>query len=129
MPFEGESGPQIPIDDLDNPLSMFNMIFDEEIIETIFSQSQIYKRQVNIGSNYQFDSYKIRSLLGISILMGVNRRQALYDHWSSRDLLSSVVSDNISREEYKFLWSNLHLEDNEEINSNVVKVSIFLAKM
>ena len=61
--------------------------------------------------------------------MGVNMRQALYDHWSSRDLISSVVSDKISRDEFKFLWSNLHLEDEEDINSNVEMVSIFLAKI
>lgn len=65
---------------------------------------------------------KMKSFLGVLLLMSINIRTCKDDHWSSNDLIISVVSNYISYNRFNLIWKFLHCNDNDKINKQIEKI-------
>lgn len=94
------------------PTDYFCKFFDEELINSIVYQSNLYVVQ----SNHHFAPFQASELygfLGLTLLFGYHRLPAIRDYWSSaRDLGVDLVKETMTRDRYKAILANLHVSDN-----------------
>ena len=55
----------------------------------------------------------MRAFLDLLLLMFINKRCALYDHFSDNPFTSSIVKEIINRTKFFLIWKYLHLSNNE----------------
>lgn len=82
------------------PIKIFDIFLDNEMLTSIleFTNIQMSKQTKDIE---QIDTTELRKFIGIQILMGLNRRDDEYDHWSSDELLTTdAIRRTMSRDRY-----------------------------
>ena len=66
---------------------------------------------------------EIRAFIGVILFMGLNKREAMCDHWSSNEIFQSVISSKISEGKFKLLLRFLHIQNNEKQKESMDKVN------
>ena len=76
-------GPTVPVGDI---LQLFYTFFTHTLIREIVEQTNLYAQQClelqNKDETWVTSAEEIAAYLGITLLMGINRRPDLYDYWS-----------------------------------------------
>jgi hypothetical protein len=115
------------------PAEIFFEFFTNELFDKIAIQTNLYFKQENEKKKSSIfhkwvdvDSNVIKAFSGILLLMGINYRDSIDDHWSTNFLMRSIISELISRERFYLIWSYFHLEDNSKINAKIDKVTNFI---
>jgi len=118
------------------PLDIFTEYFTRELVESIAIETNKYfeqtkKKKTVLKKNSRMNEWvpvnsdDIYSFLGIILLMGIQRRLNVLDHFSQDVYLRSKVADIISRNKYQILMRFLHLHDNEIQTKSSDKISYF----
>lgn len=109
-------GPTVPISR--NPLEMFSIFFDEEVLDVIVRETNRYASQVLEGSEktWETDVQEIRAYLGFRILMGINRKPEIRDYWSKDEKLHYIpIASRITRDRFEEVTRYLHFVDNSSL--------------
>ncbi|KAK9720026.1 Transposase IS4 [Popillia japonica] len=99
------------------PLQLFEMFFDEDIIEHIVTETNRYASQKNKPDN--ISSQELKCFLGVLIISGyiqLPRRRMFWER--EKDTHNDLVASAISRDRFEFLMTHLHLTDNNTIDKN-----------
>jgi len=123
-----------------NPFQIFCHIFSDEIFDKIAIETNKNFRQIaekiedlskysdiNRWSNVNSDMCK--SFTGIILIMCLNYRDSIDDHWSNNNFLKSPISELISRHNFYLIWRFFHLADNEEAEEPIDKVKNFISEI
>lgn len=100
-------------------MDFFFLLFDDEILEMITHETNLYAQQNPPGSRYNwYDTCvsELKLLLGMIIIMGIHKLPAYSDYWSSDCLLGvpSIVS-GMPLDRFKVLIKCLHINDNNKM--------------
>ena len=87
--FTGDPFPPPPIDNL-TPLQYFKQIFDDELIDFIVEQTNLYSVQ-RTGKSVGVDKNEMEKYLGILIMMSVIKLPQVRLYWSMETRVSSVL--------------------------------------
>lgn len=108
------------------PYELFCLIFDQEIVDLIVSETQKYANRDKNEKNFQTNSDEIRQMLGILLISGYHQLPSQRHYWSADpDLGVPMVRDTMSRARFETLKRYLHLADNLNLEkgNKVAKVS------
>lgn len=112
--FIEKQGPSDAINNMEDksPLAIFKRFFDDEIIQHIVFQTNLYATQE--GKPYKpTDSNEIQIFLGINLFMGMKRLPSYRDYWSSKpDFHDYYISSIMTVNRFGWLLSHLHFNDN-----------------
>lgn len=99
-----------------SPSALFDMIFDDDILNLIVTESNRYAAEKNRVGN--ITKKELKAFLGIMILSGyiaLPRRRMYWEQ--SPDTHNDIVSQALARNRFEFILSNLHFVDNNRINT------------
>ncbi|CAH1972612.1 unnamed protein product [Acanthoscelides obtectus] len=129
FPFTSNSGVQVPAKS--NPLDIFEIFFDESLINLIveetnrFAIQYIIKNGENIRPHSRVRQWKetntneIRTLIGLLILQGLCPKPEYKMYFSRRESIETpFFSKIISEKRFHLLLKFLHFVDNSTINAN-----------
>jgi len=78
------------------PISIFNILFNDEIMNLIVFQTNLYAQQKQTKTGKSFirtNLSEIKTFIGINLLMGIKKQRSYRDYWSSSpDLHDSYIS-------------------------------------
>ena len=117
-PFVEPVGPTVPVSR--DPLEMFSVFFDSEVLDLIVQETNRYAHQVLAGTDktWQTDVHEIKAYLGFRILMGITRKPEIRDYWSRDDKLHyAPIASRITRDRFEEITRYFHLVDNESLPS------------
>ena len=109
-------GPTVPVST--NPLEMFTIFFDAEVLDLIVRETNRYASQVLHGSEttWETDVQEIRAYLGFRILMGITRKPEIRDYWSRDEKLHyTPIASRITRDRFEEVTRYLHFVDNTSL--------------
>ena len=112
--FTQHVGPRISVGSI---LEVFYAFFTNSLLLEIVRQTNLYAEQCyqlqNKDGTWETSAEEIAAYLGITILMGINRRPDLYDYWStSPDLHCFPIASILSRRRFLEIKRYLHFVDN-----------------
>lgn len=99
-----------------SPLEYFYDFFDNSIIQKIVLETNRYVQQRN--RTQTVTDTEIRAFIGVLVLSGyvpVPRRKMFWER--ERDANNKLVTDSIPRDKFDFIMSNIHLQDNNNLDS------------
>ena len=130
-PFTGQPGVQVDVSNFE-PSQFFKLFLTPELVQNIVDQTNLYAKQ-HLESQ-QFQQYaanhpKSRSLkwketnseemmvfLGLTLLMGLDKKPQLNMYWSTDPLFySPIFSATMKRDRYFLILKFLHFNDNRNI--------------
>ena len=119
-------------DDVRRPIDYFLYYFDDEILELLVEQSNLYAIQKS-GKPLNLTIEELKTFLGIWLYMGVCSIPNLKDYWST-EMRVAQVAECMSLKRFQRLRSHLHLSDNldeseEVVNDRYRKVRPLIAHM
>jgi hypothetical protein len=65
---------------------------------------RVDKKRLYLNNWENINYLEIKAFVGITFLMGINKRFSIEDHWNTDELLNSVVSEKISFNKFLLLW-------------------------
>ncbi|XP_032952900.1 piggyBac transposable element-derived protein 2 isoform X2 [Rhinolophus ferrumequinum] len=100
-----------------SPVGLFELFFDEGMINFIVNETNRYARQKNVslGATAQ----ELKCVLGVLILSGYvsyPRRRVFWE--TSPDSHHRLVADAIRRDRFELIFSYLHFSDNHELDAS-----------
>ena len=95
------------------PLSYFKMFFDNDIINNIAFQTNLYACQKD-GNSINTTYSIVCQFLGINILTGIVRMSSYRMYWAKETRFSSIA-DVMSRNRFDKLRNYIHLNNNTDI--------------
>lgn len=99
------------------PGELFSLFFDREVMETIINYSVQYSLQKN-RHGFHLDVTDLEKFLGILILSGYHILPQQQMYWSADDDKGvPIVKEAMSRNRFLNIKQNLHLSDNNELNT------------
>ena len=101
-----------------NPFELFRHYLDDELLDKIASQSNLYARQKN---NVQFSMTvsDVLKLSGIVLLSGYHSLPQQEMYWSQdEDIRVDLVASSMSRNRFRDLKRYIHFADNQSLNQN-----------
>ncbi|GLV46810.1 hypothetical protein CBL_20956 [Carabus blaptoides fortunei] len=101
---------------LSNPIDFFNLFFDDNVINNIITQTNIYSSQNNSALNVTRD--EILTFLGGLMLSGYAKYPNKRLYWSKQCDVPTILSENIRLKRFESILRNLHLNDNANYNKN-----------
>lgn len=93
-----------------SPLQYFKKFVNSEMIKNITYQTNLYSTQKS-GSSINTNDNEIEQFLGIHLIMSIIKMPAYKMFWNQRTKYS-IVADNMSRNRFEKLRSNIHFADN-----------------
>ena len=112
-PFAGEVGPAVPTSS--NPMELFSLFFDDEVIGTIVRETNRYAEQclADTTKTWSTNAAEIRAYIGFNMLMGINRLPEIRDYWAKDEKLHySPIASRVSRSRFEDITRYLHFADN-----------------
>ena len=104
-------------ENLKNPLDTFNAMISCDIITHITHQTNLYASQK--GKNLNCDESEVITVIAIILLSGYCKVPCRDLYWSgSPDTHNEAVSNEMSRNRFREIFSCLHLANNAEINED-----------
>ena len=115
-PFTSPVGPLTVLNSTATPLDFFMLLFDDDILQLLVDQTNLYASQNPPGARYKWydtSCSELKLFLGVIIAMGIHRLPQLEDYWSS-DVLLGVpgIVDGMPIDRFKVLQRCLHANDN-----------------
>ena len=114
------------------PFEIFSLFFNTNTIQKLVDQTNIYHQQqkskykvVSKSNRWSYikncDSGQLKGFLGVLILMGIDKKPAQNDYWSSDTMIGNqFLRTHFSRNTYEWFKTNFHLEDNEKAGDKVL---------
>lgn len=111
--FQEVSGPNVPAGSCSNPVKTFLLLFSEDFLDTIASQTNLYFQQV--GKPYEeTNTEEMKKFIGINLLMGIKRQPSYRDYWScDPKLTDEYIRSIMPVKRFSKLLSHIHLADNK----------------
>lgn len=95
--------------DGDDPFSVFKQFVDDEILDLIVDQTNLYPNWRNCNKD------EIHKLLDVLIIMGICPLPQRQMYWSNNHMYGSpVIKNTMSRDRFDCLMKCLHFQNNEE---------------
>lgn len=104
----------LPEDDA-TPISYFKLFFDDELIQLITDQTNLYSSQQ--GHALNVTPQEINDFLSIMIYMGIMTAPSYHDYWNTITRVPQVASI-MTRKRFIEIKANLHFTDNSKRNEN-----------
>lgn len=97
IPYSKEDPQLSHVTEIRKPYQYFLDFFDQEIVDEIVKQTNIYGQEKQTGNNnFQPTSREeIYAFLGILLYMGVNRLPAVEDYWASVTQIPQVINEGL----------------------------------
>ena len=136
IPFTGIPGPAAAAADLeeDDPMKFFQLFMDDNIIEHIVQQTNLYAEQ-SIQCQQEQDKQQphsrsrawkpvtlveLKKFFGLLFLTGIIRKPTLQSYWSTDELISTPMFAKVmSRNRFELILSYLHFNNNEQRESDL----------
>lgn len=97
------------------PLETFMTFFDDAIFEKIHYETNL--KSVQNGKPISMSENELKVFIGINIVMGYHDLPNIKSYWNSADDLNvPAISKAMSRERFQTILSNLHVNDNTQID-------------
>lgn len=97
------------------PLSYFKLFVEDDIINNIVYQSNLYSVQKS-GTSIDTSYAEICKYLGINILSGIIRMPSYRMYWANETRIP-VIADSMSRNRFEKLRTMIHFNDNSTMHS------------
>lgn len=95
------------------PIDYFSQFFDNDIIELIVTQSNIYGAQQQSRNWEPVSVEEIKAFLGITVLMGLKPLPRVDLHWSTDPFYrTDEIASTMPHRRFKKIVETLHLNDN-----------------
>ena len=115
--------PQLPFPESDHskyrnmtPLDLFELFFDQELLEMILKESTRYCLSKN-WPNLNLSIEELKSFIGILLVSGYSPQSNKYDYWSnSKDTRNQAIYEAMRRERFEQIMRCLHFRDNNELD-------------
>ncbi|CAH2100875.1 unnamed protein product [Euphydryas editha] len=96
------------------PVSYFSIFFNEDVIELILTQTNIYAEQNRSRNWTAVNSAEIKAFIGMIIMMGINPLPSIDLFWSSDPFFrNNEIAAVMPIKRFKKILENVHLNDNE----------------
>ncbi|XP_031333570.1 piggyBac transposable element-derived protein 3-like [Photinus pyralis] len=93
------------------PYELFSLFFDDDVVNSIVTYSNIYSAQKNRHTEITIS--EIKKFFGILLLSGYNHVSRRRMYWETvSDTHNKLVSSALSRDRFEFILSHLHCCDN-----------------
>lgn len=97
-----------------DPVDYFNFFFDDEILQLIVDQTNLYSVQQESQSlNLSVD--ELKAFIGIFIYMGICTLPSIADYWA-QDTRVIQVAGIMTRTRFQRIRSHLHFHDNNSVS-------------
>ena len=99
-----------------NPFWYFRLFFDDEVLEHITFQSNLYRQQNELSGSKKLKPLLLEELklfIGIILYMGVVKMSSKRNYWAA-DTRQQVVADTLSRNRFEEILRILHFSDNNQ---------------
>ena len=118
--------------DLESPIDYFGLFFDEDLLEHILVQTNLYAEQYfenqTVSDSSRFKSWvpindeEFKTFIGLLLLTGlVNKRGRLADYWSRDPIVATPFFNAcMARNRFQIIYSFLHFNDNKTMPQNGV---------
>jgi hypothetical protein len=110
---------------LQNPVDFFRIFFDQNLMETIVRQTNMYQSQNPQSSSSHMASWvdvsvsELYIFLAMTILMSQVKKHKIREYWSTDPLIETPIFGTIfARDRYDSLLRYLHFVDNEKVSSS-----------
>ncbi|CAH2011120.1 unnamed protein product, partial [Acanthoscelides obtectus] len=112
-----------------SPLAYFEKFFDDDLFEHIAHQTNIHST-LTTGRSIDTTANKIRSFVGIELIMGVVQMPAIEDYWSI-ETRYSIIADVMPVKRFKKLGRRIHFQDNntDPQGDRLFKIRPFIEKL
>ena len=128
FPFTGNPGVKAPGIDFEDPLNIFNVFFDDEIVDYIasemnrFADQFIEKTELTPSARARHwketDGKELRVFFAILIYMGIVQKPHEEWYWSKRESISTpFISEIMPHRRFQLLMKFLHFSNNESFDS------------
>ena len=129
FPFTGQPGLQVPVADSDDPLAYLRLFLDDEIMDTIVSETNQYAEQTMTRTGHRCLS-RTRQwepvtkddmwlFFGILVLQSLIHKPRHDWYWSrKRLLLTPVFQDIMSEYKFSLIMKFLHFTNNDEFDES-----------
>ena len=120
--FSQHVGPTISLPASAKALDYFMLFFDEDLLQHIVDQTNLYAQQNPVGARYAWydtTTSEIKAFFGLIIAMGIKRLPSYTDYWSSNPLLGTpelVAGFPLNR--FRHLLTRIHFNNNENAPSH-----------
>lgn len=95
------------LEDADDPIDFFRLFFNDEILELIVNESNLYAETKGIVLRLTKD--ELEKVFGILLLSGYNQLPSARLYWSTdNDVRNSLVCASIHRDRFFLIIRNLH---------------------
>ena len=100
------------------PVEMFELFFDDEILELLVVQSMLYAKQ-NGNHSFVTDPEEMRVVRGILLLSGYNRLPRRRMYWEQcSDVRNTAAADAMPRNRFDECLRSLHFADNQNLTAD-----------
>ena len=101
-----------------SPASIFELFFDNEVIDMIVTYTNLYAHQDKLYHDFSINAEEIRKFICVLIISGYSILPQTRLYWSSGiDVGNEAISSLITCNRFEKILSVLHLSDNSNLNS------------
>lgn len=101
-----------------SPIDLFYKFFDEEVLNLIIEQSNLYASQKN-AATFVLTESALKNFLGILLISGYHTLPSMSDYWSTNPTLGiPIVKQIMSRNKFREIKRFLHFSDNNQLDKN-----------
>lgn len=98
-----------------SPATLFRLFFNDEVINLILHFSNTYAQQKNRAGDITRD--ELLCFIGVLLLSGYVPLPRKVMFWQNRsDTNNKLVCEAISRDRFQYIMSNIHFNDNTQLN-------------
>ncbi|XP_046663283.1 piggyBac transposable element-derived protein 1-like [Homalodisca vitripennis] len=100
--------------EIDTPIEYFKYFLDEDLLNTITDQSNLYAIQINPNKPLILTTPELEQYLGVCILMSIYILPRASMYWVKSTRIDKIANV-ISRDRWKEIKSKLHCNDNSKL--------------
>ena len=98
------------------PIALFRLFFNDEILDLIATEAKRYASQQN--ELFYLQQHEIDTFIGIILLAGNNSRPRQRLYWSKDDNVAvPLISRSMSRKRFEDIKKFIHFADNNNLNA------------
>lgn len=100
-----------------NPLELFELIIDSEVIDFIVSSTNNYAATDCNDPSFHIDPEEMRKLLGIMYVTGYHTLPSIKSYWSeSPSLGCAIIKSRMHRDRFMRIKAYIHVSDNKNLD-------------
>ncbi|KAE8741011.1 hypothetical protein FOCC_FOCC013480 [Frankliniella occidentalis] len=105
-------------DNVKRPIEYFMFYFDDDMLNHIVEQSNIYSMQKD-GKPLELTVQELKTFLGLMIYMGICNLPNMRDYWSS-EMRVPQIADCMAHKRFQKIRSHIHFADNLDDSEEVM---------